>query len=82
MRIIQLDKIFSILDQYDHAFFLGDYNFPDGKSEDEHISPKFSDVWKEVIKGIFACIQAVRRQQHSLSGVLVVLFTRTQIDIS
>jgi len=49
MRIVQLDKIFSILNTFDHAFFLGDYNFPDGTPENNHISQKFSDIWKEVI---------------------------------
>ena len=52
MRIVQLDKIFSILDQHDHAFFLGDYNFPDGTPEDKHIGRNFKDIWKEAVGDI------------------------------
>eukprot|EP00026_Physarum_polycephalum_P011828 Phypoly_transcript_12073.p1 GENE.Phypoly_transcript_12073~~Phypoly_transcript_12073.p1 ORF type:complete len:380 (-),score=62.95 Phypoly_transcript_12073:26-1090(-) len=52
MRIEQLKTIFPLLNAYDHAFFMGDFNFPDGSEEETHTDPsKFRDVWKEMNKG-------------------------------
>ncbi len=48
MRIAQLDMIFPILDKYENAFFMGDFNFIDGTLEESHFSGKFKDLWKEV----------------------------------
>lgn len=52
LRIEQLKTIFPLLNEHDHAFFMGDFNFPDGSEEEKHTDPsKFTDIWKETHKG-------------------------------